>query len=235
MHCINRPLPHRRFSVFNCLLAAMGALAGANHLAASQDAVTAAHELGLTPQSMVAAGITDQATANGILANIVEAGAQIESLQLARNQLDAASAEMTELQQLVLAHPDNEAFAAAYQTAAAQLDEAKAQVQSVTDDLLSTALQEVPAQHHNVLEAWRDSRTRDVPPSYRAVARGDGEWKQIQSALRANQRAQQLGEPVPPDAAAVINNVESEYEVVEAQFNLDTHLESIESVFDNFM
>ena len=129
--------------------------------------------------------------------------------------------------------PGDERVLADYQHALAQLKSTREQVEAARESLLNVALDGYGSESINRLVLWHASADQ-LPAEYRVVHRTDEQGRQILGALRAEQRAHRLNQPLDSGHAAILAEIRRNYDVVEAKHLLDMHLQSINAVFGRY-
>lgn len=220
----------QRLVILSCLV-----VAGSTHAEITGDSIRMiAGELGLTPPALTMAGITHPAEVNTMLQRLADADAELTALAQAKAAVDQAGQEVSELVAILRSEPGNTQLQNQYQQAAAALDAAHNTLSSAREALFEEATEGFSAYSIEVLTIWRATREHAVPPAFRINERSSEQWKQIESALRAKQRAERMNQPLATHHAQVLDQVSGELAVLQAENLLTVHLATVEQAFEQF-
>lgn len=227
-------MQYPRFIVPCFIGAALAAGAVARADVAPHEIVAVAAEIGLTPHSLVVAGMSASNDAVAVLERLALAEQERDAFSAARSTVDATGAEVAEFSAAILLDPDDLDLQADHANAVALHDQALASLSTARDALLDAALDGVASQVVQNLQIWRATVGFAVDPEFRSVARPDEQWRLLAAALRAEQRAQRTGESLATEHAQLLSETRSELAVIEAQNALATYLSAIAQAFDNY-
>jgi tetratricopeptide (TPR) repeat protein len=211
-----------------------GAAASATAEVTGEQVRRTAESLGFSPTSLTIAGLTQSAEVEALLQRIADASSAIDALDQARTNLDQAGAELTSLKAIIAATPDDTEVMQAYQNALAAYDNAAATLDQARDDLRGHAVDGMSQSAIDSLDIWLTTSGYNVAAAFRVDARSDEQWRAIESALRAEKRAERLNQPLDTNHADLLNQVRSEVAVITAKNDLTAHLATVTQAFDNF-
>lgn len=217
---------NRRGTGFCAALACLSILCSP---ALANDHLTIAAELGITPTSMVVAGVTP-AAAGTVLANIeaeTELTAQIAQLKTAANTATQSATSLAE--SLTLAPEPG--LEEQYQIAIATLQSIQEDIAQLRNDLFAAITENLSQPQLDALQVWRTNGERRTPPEFRAALRTDEQWRAIEESLRAEARALRLGMSVPQPPAQLLADVRSEQAVIAAENALTIGMTAMEAAF----
>lgn len=202
--------------------------------ASGEEVRRAAESLGFSPQSLSIAGITQPAEITALLQRLADASTAIDALNQARAAFDQVGGELTSLRALLAAGSGDEGVAQQYQAAMLAYDNAIAAFDQAVAGLRVIAVNTLDQATIESLDIWWATRHYAVPAAFRVDLRSDAEWKAIASALRSEQRAARMDQPLDPVHEQLLNAVRGETTVINATYDLTTHLATVTQAFDEF-
>ncbi|MCW5775731.1 MAG: hypothetical protein KIS87_04715 [Phycisphaeraceae bacterium] len=182
---------------------------------ASDDAVRAAIELGITPSAAAAAGINGTA-ATALLARIGNATEERLALSKAHASVRQLTRQVSALRVHLQRHPNDDNAAAELRASLQSLAAANQSVRAALDELWSVALEGVQHPADAGLVAQRAGRGRVIDVPLRATMRSDAQYLELESALVAERRALRLGEDLPDEVRDVLVSARTAPEVITA-------------------
>ena len=190
----------------------------------------AAQDVGITPQSIVIADLASQT--NSILGALQEATDLRSQLEQQRNEADANQAQIE--QELAALQLTGQQTSAELQNLRASLQQKVSDIQTTKEAIYDVATQALSDPAQQTLTAVIDVGTRRVPPEFRVLDNNEAQWEQIERALRYQRRAEQLNEPLDPQWASLLDQIESDSAVVSAESRLNVELPGVEGTFQNY-
>lgn len=185
-----------------------------------------AAEIGLDAAALAAAGI-DAAGCGAIVQRLAAAPEPLEGLETAKNAMVAAG-DALELARQAAQDGSVEAAATIPEREAA-VQSASASLAALRAALRGHALDGVSPEAVAKLNAIDAARKRRVPTEFMVVARTEGDWEQLERAVRREERCQRTGEPLEPEYAVLLANTRAEPAVASAAASIATLLPSVEA------
>ena len=211
----------------------VGALTIAARPALAQNVRGVWAEIGITPESVVIADL-DAQSAMVILGRVESAVALRASLSAQHDAADTVAATITELSELMLNAAADEDLQQEYEAAVATLAAGQQQITALREALFDLALDGFPAPKIQRITVWRQGAPYRVQREFRAKELEHDTWKAIERALRAERRANRLGEELDEEPAQLLADIRSDPAVVEAGIWLAANFDPMKVVFQQF-
>lgn len=200
---------------------------------AQSAAVAVAAEIGITPQVVVIANL-NVASATTVLSNLAGATTLRQQLNAKHQEVDAASATVTEFAELLLNDPANEATQQQCEAAIAVLTTSKVQVMELRETLFEVAVASLPQETVAMIVGCSAAAPYRIQAEFRATQRTHDEWKFVERALRSERQALRDESDLDETYAAILSNLRSDVKVVEAAIHLQMNLEAMEQSFAQY-
>lgn len=191
----------------------------------------AARECGLSPEAIVVADA--QQSVPTIVSHLESAVVLRELLANTRSALDVAALSLEAAGRELAAAPTDETLQSAYAETMAELASARAALQQTRDAIFTLATDQLPTQAREVLVTWRIASSFSVPAEFRVLDRTTEQWHSIEGALRAEQRAERLGQPFVGAQAILLAGIRADIEVIAAEMRVAQHLAEVEAAIAN--
>jgi len=230
---ISRP----RFRPLLNVVACVALTIGARHVFADPpptavSTLTAASEIGITPESLVVADL--QAHASSIVSGIDAQLVRRTELLLLHQSMDQATQAISSTTAEIQSTGANIELQTQLSSAQASLASIQAQLVTKRSELLAVVTEGLSGNSLILLGNWRTAATFNVDPQYRVAERSAEQWKSIEGALRAEKRAIRRGTELDPIQATLLTALRQESEVSAAAARLSAHLATTQAVFDQF-
>ena len=199
---------------------------------ADDGVLAAAAEIGITPESVVLAGLQDHTIA--ILSRVRDAAAAREALDSAHASAAAAAAELARLLMRVRERPTDEDLRSQCEAAAAALQQRQDELRSAKSQLLSVATDGFSERQVALIRAWPERASHRLQAPFRVLDMPAREWRGIERALRAERRAERRNQPLGEDHAELLDDLRGRSEVIAAQIRLDQYGAAVEQQFEGF-
>lgn len=182
--------------------------------------------IGVSAEALAAAGFTAQ-EAGDLAATAAAHAGDLAALEAARALAVSLGHSLIVAQEQAAARPADTQALADLAGLQSQFAAAESQAAALTTDLWGELFSEVPpAKAARVGDFIAASRYR-VEPSMRVATLPEEDWSTLELALRAEERAGALGEPLDQEHAQVLATIRSRQDVIEAAQGLALTLESI--------
>jgi hypothetical protein len=185
-----------------------------------------AAEIGLDAAALAAAGI-DAAGCGAMVQRLAAAPEPLGGLETAKNAMVAAS-DALEVARQAAQDGSVEAAASIPQREAA-VQSASTSLAAVRNALRGLALDGVSPEAAAKLNAIDAVRKRRVPTEFMVVARAEGDWDQLERAVRREERCQRTGEPLEAEYATLLASIRAEPAVAAAAASIAALLPSVEA------
>ena len=197
-----------------------------------EEIVRSAAEIGLTPESLVLAGM--ETSAATLLLRVQDATTEREKLAESQSLASAAADLLAQCSMSLQANPDDATAVQQFEQAAASLQAARSDVELERQALRNAVLFDATAPEIEALEHWRSSAPFRIAAEFRVLAKDDMEWQLIEAALRAEQRALLRDEAIDPVYADALEDLRDEPAVISAAQALSESLDATEAAFTGF-
>ena len=198
------------------------------------DVIQAAYSAGFTPESVSLLGLQDGEISSG-LAAIASAAGLINERQQDTATLDALLSQRGELLQ---ERSNPNANYVAIDEDLSELDDQIANIRTeiagVDASLAAVAFNAVGPYDEWILAHYLASREHSVPAEFRVLSLEPAQWKALQRALRAEQRAERLGTGLDAESAALLDGYREIGDVGTAEARVEVNLESNSALFAAF-
>lgn len=194
----------------------------------SQATVTTIHSIGLTEETLAAAGVTGiQAT--GILSNVAESPSLVSALASANGAADEAAAALTAAHEAARGPFATENSPSEVAAAQAAFETALANQAAARTSLFNAATEGLSGGTKAKLAAAATALTHQVPTAFMVVPRPPEAWTEIEVALRAEARAARMGTELSSEHSSLLTAIRTEEEVLAAQSALENGLASVQA------
>lgn len=191
--------------------------------------------LDLHPETLAAAGVTDQQAA----ALLEDARDHLTEHGLALRGADAAYAQargdFERLRQRIQSGLATSEERTAYAAAATALEGARQQRNTLVQAALAVMREGLTAEQRTVISTIRANQHWQLPVQYLAVNRTEAQWVELRDALAHSRVQQARGGEVAAHATAVITQANSQTATVAANMNLETRLSALRSRLETAM
>ena len=194
---------------------------------------TACLELGLTPETTTALGLS-AFEASAMLGRIAESDLEIEQLRTLQQQHRQIQVDLKDAMKAVrVASTNSEASQLENQIGALEQSSVSiaAQIESLQDQIRTYGLTESvdPVLAERVCEP--EGLMAAIPPEYRLVNLNDDDLAELLPALAAEQLTLSNDEPLDTDAQQVLSRFQNLPAVLAARSHMLTHLDSVRTAF----
>jgi len=199
------------------------------------DAVTAEtylRRVGLGPESFAASGIDAAGATNVINDLVAHLQSNLQSIDSAEAELDAARAQHDALLRAVRQGDSTGEAYPALQTARTTLATAESALETLLDSVFTDATADLTTLQRNELTTIHGNNAHRGPVAFKVSDRSEASWLNIRSALAAERIAIDEGEAVPDGAATLLTNVRAESAVAASQAAYDVRYSSVVTAID---
>ncbi len=224
----------KRVGISLVLGIAAGSVPASSHASAvvSGSVRSLALEIGITPCALVMADLAGATPS--ILHSLIEATELRAVLEQRRGAVVQSANAVAEAAELCAAAPDDAAAQQVFRETVALEGQARAQMAAAQADLRNAVLAHASAPQVATLDRVRSAAPYAAPPEFGIAARSNEEWRAIEAALVAEERAAALQVPLDDHHATLVASVRSHPQVVLARQHLMLHLEAVEALFAQF-
>ena len=196
-----------------------------------QGVIMAAAEIGITPESVVLAGLENQA--DTMLTRLEDAADLRAALMAKHIESSNVASQVTSLAEQLLSSAEDPVLSAQYAQAVADLEAIQLEITVLHGDLFAVATAGYTIQQKNTLQLVKSNAQYRVPAEFRVLTLTVDEWKSTEKALRAERRALRRGEDLDPVYEALLLDLRTDPAVTSAAQQLTLHLSAVEQVFQD--
>lgn len=190
-------------------------------------------EVGLSPETLAAAGLTAPAVTT-LIGNAVEhLDEHFSALQDARSALGSARADHDRLQRLVQSGTASAQDLTAFASAKTALSQAQAALDAQRASLSTAATANLSQPQRAVLAAIAANARWDLPTPYLVSQRTQPQWVAIRDALANERIAAKLSEEPNPNAASLLLSIRAEQATATAMTNLSANAATITTAWNS--
>jgi hypothetical protein len=184
-------------------------------------------KIGATAEVLAASQVQEPDLAV-MVANLNAAGDLLSELETAETALASATSDASTLS-LALREGACEAdLQNEYEQIISHIQTLRDQANVALNGLFTVACTELPPSTAQRLSNCRSSAQVTVPASYRVLSFDTAQWRSVEEAVRARERAERLAEDLPALYANLLESIESTPDVINAAFLLESHLDSMQ-------
>ncbi len=189
-------------------------------------------EIGICPESLVISDL--HAHTQTLLTQLQADQTGRVQLQYLHDQLQAAQATLATATQAAANVGNDSTLASQLTTAQQNVTALQGQIVQLRSELLADLTEGLPAAAVERLSTWRNASGFTVSPPFRVKALTDDQWQAVEGALRAESRAQRLGNELGGEQADLLSGIRADMEVIAAGMRLQSSLTTTQAVFDEF-
>lgn len=193
-------------------------------------AVAHAASLGLTSETLAAAGLSGQ-QATTLLGAIAESDTLTVDLTNAETAASSAGAALTAAQEALRSSAGTEGEPEAVATAQAAFDQALAACATARTALFNAATAGLSSETKAKLAALSTGLVHNVPREFTVLTMSPEQWVSVEAALRAERRATRLSTTLAEEHATLLSSIRTNENVAAALTNLNNGLGAVETAF----
>ena len=193
-------------------------------------ALKIASQLGFTPESLVLAKLEDHSIT--ILSRIE----QSHDIKILLNSYRDSFIQKANEMQLIgrsLASGDHDA-AQAYRDAMDEYKQLEISHQQSCSDIRAQVLKGLPSANIELFQICRSRLTYKVPHEFMVMELPENEWKILERAIKAENRARRMNEELDSHFTELLSEMRANFKVIEAKIHLESKLVEVKSIFQQF-
>ena len=163
------------------------------------------HTVSLDPESLAAAGVSDQGVAAVVAAGASYISGSETDMADVRSRINAARNDLANKESLVRRGHTGSEYLAALAAAREEHAEASAHLDQLLNGLFTTAITPLPSGQRALLTSIRANSSVGLPKAWLVVSRSQSNWIAIRDALACQEIAQRNNEEADANAGTILD------------------------------